>query len=775
MNILLVESSQLYREILEQSFRRFRGLSFVMAATQVEAMAAIERVDFDFVVVSGQLPDGDGLDLAGRLRQSGRVQVAPIVLLTGSASAELAARAEQAGVTELFRKQDLDELVSFARHFLNTHQVLRCRILYVEDATDQRMALKAQLLEWGAEVDAFDSADAAWPVFLAGDYDLVLTDVLLGGSMSGARLVNRIRRLELPRGGVPVLAITAFDSHARRVELYHLGIDDYVPKPIFPMELRARIHSLVARKRAAERSREVLAATDLGTAIVDEEGFILSMDDNARRIYGLDESTGLRNFGELLGGDLPDGRDGSAEVLRWLVAEPGVKRLRFDGVRANGQVFPVELSSLEIDPADGGRRFALLTRDISEQQALVDNLSRARESAERLGRMKAEFLANISHELRTPLNAILGMTYLLSNTDMSPEQSDRVNRIHDAGRHLLTLVDDVLDFSKIESGKLELEVIPLSVSEMLANVAAMIEQRASVKGLVVRIESESLPGLLCGDPVRLTQALLNYASNAVKFTERGTITLGASLVENDQFECLVRFEVTDTGIGIASEHQGELFESFRQADGSMTRRYGGAGLGLAITRELAALMGGEVGVSSQLGQGSTFWFSARLVREGAADGGRPSIDPKAIADTIAARHRGARVLFVDDDPVSRGAIMALLASAQLTVDVVEDGLAAVRAVRENDYCLVLMDIRLRHMDGLLATRMIRSLDGRTELPIVALTENAFVGERRRCFEAGMRDFVAKPVNPEVLFASILRWLTHCDAAAANCASRTGAA
>lgn len=226
MDILLIESSPLFREILQQSFRRFRGVVFVLASSGSEALAASESRAFDFVIVAGQLSDGDGLALARQLRVVGRVPAAPIVLLTGTPTSELSLQATQAGITEVFRKQDLDELVAFTRHFLAVHQPLRCRILYIEDALDQRLALQAQLRDWGATVDAFESADDAWPAFLSGDHDLVLTDVVLGGSMSGARLINRIRRLEPPKGSIPILAVTAFDSQARRVELFHLGIDD---------------------------------------------------------------------------------------------------------------------------------------------------------------------------------------------------------------------------------------------------------------------------------------------------------------------------------------------------------------------------------------------------------------------------------------------------------------------------------------------------------------------------------------------------------------------
>ena len=755
MRVLIVESSPLYREILQQSFNRFRGVDFVLSATRTEALAEAAARPVDFVVISGQLSDGDGLSLGRQMRCDGLVPVAPIVLLTGSPSAELAAQVEQAGITEIFRKQDLDELVAFARHFLDAWQPLRCRILYVEDALEQRLALEAQLREWGAEVDAFASADEAWPVFLAGDHDLVVTDIVLGGHMTGSRLINRIRRQPLPKGGVPVLALTAFDTPQRRLELFHLGIDDYAAKPVFPIELRARIHNLVSRRRAEERSQKLLKATELGVTVVDEEGFLLSMDHNAQTMFGVAGDPGSRNFASLLANERDGGK--SMESLRWLISEQGAQRLRFEGLHGDGHVFPLQLSSLEIEPVDGGRRFALLTRDFSDEQALADQLNQARESAARLGQMKSEFLANVSHEILTPLNAIVGMSYLLKQSQLTGDAREQVEHIDAAGHRLQALIDEILDFSKLESGKLELESIPLSVEDILTEVAASIEQRAAAKGVALRIEAGSLPPCLLGDPVRLSQAMLNYTSNALKFTEQGSITLKASLAGEIESSCKLRFEVSDTGIGIAPEHLESIFDSFRQADGSSTRRYGGTGLGLAITRELIELMGGEVGVNSVPGEGSTFWFDVQLARPAEQLAGTSQVTQSPLAD-IALHFAGTRLLLVEDDPVNREVALAILSTTGLQVDVAEDGLEAVRAIRECDYALVLMDVQMPHMDGMQATRLIRTMPDRAGLPVIAVTANAFEGDRQRCFDAGMNDFIPKPVDAELLYSVLLRWL-----------------
>jgi CheY-like chemotaxis protein len=275
--------------------------------------------------------------------------------------------------------------------------------------------------------------------------------------------------------------------------------------------------------------------------------------------------------------------------------------------------------------------------------------------------------------------------------------------------------------------------------------------------LTVKVDADSLPGQLCGDPVRLTQALLNYAANAVKFTERGSITLSVGAVEEGESHYLLRFAVADTGIGIAPEHLPGLFESFRQADSSSTRRFGGTGLGLAITRELVALMGGAVGVESVPGSGSTFWFTVRLARA-AQPGGGAAGDPAVTAEMVAAHFAGKRILLVDDDPMNRELALAFLHETGLLVDVARDGLEAVQAITEVDYELVLMDIQMPHMDGLQATRTIRTIPQYADLPIVAMTANAFEGDRRRCFEVGMSDFIPKPIDPPLLYAVLMRRL-----------------
>lgn len=420
--------------------------------------------------------------------------------------------------------------------------------------------------------------------------------------------------------------------------------------------------------------------------------------------------------------------------------------------------------------------YVAVNEDITERKRLGEELDRhrhhledmvvqrtteliaARQLADAANLAKSEFLANMSHEIRTPMNAILGFSNLLRRESPTTQQIERLNKINSAGQHLLSIISDVLDISKIEAGRLELEDTEFSVTALLENVAAIITPSAKDKGLTVRTHSADLDAPVRGDPTRLRQALLNYAGNAVKFTEHGEITLSAKLEESNAEGFQLRFEVKDTGIGIPTRDIARLFKAFEQADASTTRKYGGTGLGLAITQRLASLMGGDAGVASEQGVGSTFWFTARFKR---LTGDAPATHANnADAEVLLrSRYAKARILVVDDDPFNREIAADYLKEIDFVVDTAANGKDAVVQALEVNYDLILMDVQMPTMNGLDATKQIRLQASRKSTPILALSANVFVEDRRACIDAGMNDFVSKPVDPDELYNTLLKWLS----------------
>ena len=497
------------------------------------------------------------------------------------------------------------------------------------------------------------------------------------------------------------------------------------------------------------RYRAILDQMEDACAVVDLAGKYRFVNSAFCRLFG-------RSRDELIGTSFSensksDDRIATLRSLYMQVYQTGTPVKAFEyQLTVNGVEKSLD-QSVSLDRDAKGRPVGFLTiiRDTTERARAQQELARARDAAEAATRAKSDFLANMSHEIRTPMNGIIGMTLLALETELTPYQADCLSTVRSSAELLLTLLNDILDFSKIESRMLVMESVAFSLHEVLTDTLKPFSAHAHQKGLELRSTiAPGLPAVIVGDPVRLKQIVNNLIGNAIKFTDRGQVALTVCEETRHEGRIVLHFAIADTGIGVQADHHATIFEPFRQADGSTTRRFGGTGLGLGISTSLVQLMGGRIWVESKPGSGSTFHFTASfdLAKEAAVALPKPA--------PTAAPARLIRVLVAEDTEVNQRVVMRMLTRRGHNVTVVSDGQEALDALAREPFDLVLMDVQMPVMGGFEATAEIRARElgtgGHTR--IVAMTAHAMTGDRERCVAAGMDDYLSKPIDPRLLYA-----------------------
>ena len=504
-----------------------------------------------------------------------------------------------------------------------------------------------------------------------------------------------------------------------------------------------------ARSRDAARMNALLENASEAIVSCNDKAEIVSLNRAAEQMFGYSAEEAIGRSVSMLYADWDAAQVAIAEAQRKRARSSGRVELELPARRKNGEVFPREFSLSVLD-FEGEQLRIGFHRDISAHKAAETALMAARDEAEAANHAKSEFLAAMSHEIRTPLNGVLGMAAAMEATPLSEEQRRMLTVINESGQLLMTLLSDILDLSKIEAGQMAFEQTPFDLAASVKAVARLYAETAAAKGLSYEVSvSEAARGWFVGDPTRYRQVLQNLVSNALKFTDRGGLAISVDVHSETDGGAVLRTLVEDTGVGISAEGRERLFRKFSQADASTTRRYGGTGLGLSISKQLVEAQHGEIGVDSEPGRGSRFWFDLPMPRAEARQ-------EAALAPAVNLAPRATvKILAAEDNRTNQLVLKAILAQADLEVTFADNGVEAVEAARLEDFDLILMDVQMPVMDGLQAAQAIRAMQGRrASTPIIAVTADAMPEQIRACMAAGMDAHVSKPLRPESLFSVI---------------------